>query len=282
RYLPVRAGPPSSLSPSANAFAVNREGRRIQLDRVTALTLPDNPPPTMLLFIAPSQPAETGKLDSVPDTDRTIIELQGNRTFCRHLALQIPAEKRLYLVASNGDRPHLLGNLALRGMATPQTENGGDFFLEGLLLDGQLTVLPGNLQRLQIHHATLVPAAGGLVAQKAEYELVDHHRDDVTLLTLVLYSLTLLRRLLRVGLADKGLTTLERIGQMTQILQQQLLTLVEGLHYVWRRSYCPPTERRTRMKMSKMKIAKVKTTKRAGRSANLLLPRSISMKTMPC
>jgi hypothetical protein len=232
-----------SLSPSPDAFAVNRNGQKIRLDRVTAYSLPPEPAPpqTMLLFIAPSQPAETGRLDIVPDTDRAIIELQGNRTLTRNLALQIPAEKRLYLVASNGDRPHLIGNLTVRGMATPDTENGGDFFLEGLLVEGGLTVLPGNLQRLQIAHSTLVPTMGGLVAKKAEYEIADEYSDDVMLLALLMYGLTLLRRLLQVGLANSELTTLERITQLAQIAQQQIITLFEGIRYVWRRSpYQPP------------------------------------------
>ena len=239
----LSAGSPLlSLSPSPDAFAVNRKGQKIRLDRVATLTLPPEPPQTILLFIAPSKPTETGKLDIVPDTDRIIIELQGNRTLTGNLALQIPAEKRLYLVASNGDRPHLIGNIALRGMATPETENGGDFFLEGLLVEGGLTVLPGNLQRLQIHNSTLVPAAGGLSAQKAEYEIVDEDLDEVTLLAMLIYSLTLLRRLLQVGLANNSLTTLERISQMTQIAQQQILTLLEGVRYVWQRSHRPPEE----------------------------------------
>lgn len=231
-----------SLSPSPDAFAVNRNGQKIRLDRVTALTLPSQPPQTMLIFIAPSKSLEVGKLDFVPDTERVIIELQGNHTFTRNLALQIPAEKRLYLVASNGDRPHLLGNITLRGTATPATENGGDFFLEGLLVEGRLTIAPGNLQRLTISNSTLVPAMGGLVAQKAEYEIFDENSDDVTLLALLMYSLTLLRRLLRTGLADNELTVPERILQMAQIAQQQIVTLFEGILYVWQRSHCLPEE----------------------------------------
>lgn len=78
--LPSPGNATLSLSPNPDAFAVNREGRKIRLDHVKPVTLPDNPPQTILLFIAPSKAAEMGKLDIVPDTDRVIIELQGNRT----------------------------------------------------------------------------------------------------------------------------------------------------------------------------------------------------------
>ncbi|MBD6618217.1 hypothetical protein FNW02_20915 [Komarekiella sp. 'clone 1'] len=240
---------PSSLSGSndvleistAGAFAVNRNGQKIDLIQVVSYSLPPEPPKTMLLFIAPGKEPGTGRLDIVPDTERVIIELQGNHTYTRNLAFQIPAEKQLHLVASNGDRPHLLGNLTIRGIATPDTENAGDFFLEGLLVEGKLTVLPGNLQRLQIAHSTLVPQAGGLVVQKAEYEIIDADPEDVTLLALLMYSLTLLQRLLRVGLSSNGLSTQERISQMSQIVLQQVSTLFAGIQRVIEQLQPPPS-----------------------------------------
>ncbi|WP_193198595.1 exo-alpha-sialidase [Nostoc sp. MG11] len=220
------------ISANPGAFAVNRNGQKINLTQVASYALSQEPPKTMLLFIAPGKEPGTGRLDIVPDTERVIIELQGNHTYTRNLALQIPAEKQLHLVASNGDRPHLLGNLTIRGIATPDTENAGDFFLEGLLVEGKLTVLPGNLQRLQIAHSTLVPQAGGLVVQKAEYEIIDADPEDVTLLALLMYSLMLLQRLLRVGLSSNGLSTQERISQMSQIVLQQVSTLFAGIQRV--------------------------------------------------
>ncbi|MBW4686839.1 MAG: hypothetical protein KME40_17470 [Komarekiella atlantica HA4396-MV6] len=240
---------PSSLSGSNDvleistpgAFAVNRNGQKINLTQVASYSLPPEPPKTMLLFIAPGKEPGTGRLDIVPDTERVIIELQGNHTYTRNLAFQIPAEKQLHLVARNGDRPHLLGNLTIRGIATPDTENAGDFFLEGLLVEGKLTVLPGNLQRLQIAHSTLVPQAGGLVVQKAEYEIIDADPEDVTLLALLMYSLTLLQRLLRVGLSSNGLSTQERISQMSQIVLQQLSTLFAGIQRVIEQLQPPPS-----------------------------------------
>jgi hypothetical protein len=230
-----------SLAASPDAFAVNRDGQKMVLNTATATTVRSRDPQTFLFFLRYDPQAKKGKLDAVPDLERVIIELQGSRTYPRNLGLQIPAERQLYLIASNGDRPHLLGNLRIHGMAAPSTENAGDFFLEGLLVEGGLTVLPGNLQRLQIAHTTLVPQSTGLEVQKAEYEMIDADADDVTLLAILMYSLTILRRLLRVGLSDNGLSTKERISQLSQIVQQQIITLFEGVHYVLQQWRSPPT-----------------------------------------
>jgi hypothetical protein len=227
-----------SLNTSADAFAVNNKGQKIRLSQVTSFTLtkPPDLSETILLFITPSFPPLTGKLNIVPDTERAIIEIQGSGTFYGDLSLQIPARKRLYLAASNGDRPHFMGDITLHGIANPETANGGDFILEGILLEGSLTVLPGNLQRLQIKHSTLVPAMDSLDVQKATYEIFDESPEDATLLAFLMYSLTLLRRLIRVGTAAKNLTTVERISQISQITQQQVITQLEGIRYVWQQS----------------------------------------------
>lgn len=220
------------LVASPGAFAVNRDGQKISLGPEASTTIKSLNPELFLVFLRFDVQAQKGKLEAVPDYERVIIELQGNRTYRRNLALQIPVERQLYLTSSNGDRPHLLGNLRVRGMAPPSTENAGDLYLEGLLVEGGLTVLPGNLQRLQLTSTTLVPQGPGLVVQKAEYEVVDENPEDVTLLGILMYSLMLLRRLLRVGLADNGLSTQERIAQLSRIAQQQLATLFEGIYQV--------------------------------------------------
>jgi len=66
-----------------------------------------------------------------------------------------------------GRRPHLLGNLAVVGVASPDSQSPGELVLHGLLIEGDLTVLTGNLGSLQVIHTTLVPRAGGLVVEPA-------------------------------------------------------------------------------------------------------------------
>ncbi|QSJ19384.1 hypothetical protein JYQ62_12060 [Nostoc sp. UHCC 0702] len=52
-------------------------------------------------------------------------------------------------------RAHLKGNLSVRGTAA--SIDPGELILDGLLLEGSLRVLPGNLGSLHLTHSTLVP-----------------------------------------------------------------------------------------------------------------------------
>jgi hypothetical protein len=59
-------------------------------------------------------------------------------------------------------RPHLEGNLSVRGTAASTSHNGGTLVVDGLLINGKVSVLRGNLDRLRISHCTLVPGLKGL------------------------------------------------------------------------------------------------------------------------
>jgi hypothetical protein len=56
-----------------------------------------------------------------------------------------------------GRRPHLLGDLLIRGTAGPPGMSGGTLILDGILLEGTISVLPGDLGALRLNHCTLVP-----------------------------------------------------------------------------------------------------------------------------
>jgi hypothetical protein len=70
---------------------------------------------------------------------------------------RIAADKRL--------RPHLHGPLAVRGTASANALNAGELVVSGLLMEGALTVRPGNLGRLRVVDCTLVPSEGGLTVR---------------------------------------------------------------------------------------------------------------------
>lgn len=61
-------------------------------------------------------------------------------------------------------RPHLLGDVSVRGTAPEESESPGTLVLDGLLIEGRLRVLAGRLGRLVVSHSTLVPGRGGLLA----------------------------------------------------------------------------------------------------------------------
>jgi hypothetical protein len=137
------------------------------------------------------------------------IVLLDSRTYAEDLdnvEIQIPPRAQLLIVAANwaaesvsgssgqirrvgqlqvtGQRPHLQLNLVVRGTvpdpnpASSNSEESGELLLNGLLLEGQLTVLPGNLNRLRLDHCTLVPDQGGLEVKASES---DGQNDDLTI-----------------------------------------------------------------------------------------------------
>jgi hypothetical protein len=64
-------------------------------------------------------------------------------------------------LAPEGKRPHLLGSLSVVG--TSDESDAGELILDGLLIEGVLTVLVGSLGALRINHCTLAPGAGEIV-----------------------------------------------------------------------------------------------------------------------
>jgi hypothetical protein len=62
-------------------------------------------------------------------------------------------------------RPHLLGDVSVRGTAPAGSKNPGSFALDGLLVEGGLTVLQGNLGALRLAHCTLAPPDGRLLVE---------------------------------------------------------------------------------------------------------------------
>jgi hypothetical protein len=118
-----------------------------------------------------------------------VIAIMDSYTYTENLtgeaAIQIPAESRLLIVAADWPktpitnslgqetrvvgqvtptalRPHLRGNLSVRGVATAEALDAGGLFLDGLLVEGNLRALIGNLGRLHLAHCTLAPEAGDL------------------------------------------------------------------------------------------------------------------------
>jgi hypothetical protein len=60
-------------------------------------------------------------------------------------------------------RPHLTGALSVRGTAAATSDRPGEMIVDGLLVEGQVTVLLGNLGTMRVIDSTLVTTAGGLV-----------------------------------------------------------------------------------------------------------------------
>jgi len=64
--------------------------------------------------------------------------------------------------AARGLRPHLLGDIEVsEGVLSGSGSNPGELVIEGLLIEGKLRILAGNLS-LRVAHTTLVPGFGGI------------------------------------------------------------------------------------------------------------------------
>lgn len=120
-----------------------------------------------------------------------LIAVMDSRSYAERLTLAaghcivIPPNSRLRLIAARwpsehdaslgreqrsegrldaaGVRPHIRGDLEVLGVADATNSlAGGTLELDGFLIEGSLTVLPGALGTLAVRHCTLAPASGGL------------------------------------------------------------------------------------------------------------------------
>ena len=64
-------------------------------------------------------------------------------------------------LAPDGRRPHILSDLQVRGSADAGAQ-AGELLLDGLLIEGRIRVLSGNLGPLTLYHCTLGASAAGL------------------------------------------------------------------------------------------------------------------------
>lgn len=88
----------------------------------------------------------------------------------------------------DGKRSHLQGNLTVQGTAPSAALNPGQFILDGVLLEGSLTVSPGNLGRLHIAHSTLTR---GLKVDTSAIDGEKNEKLSVNLLRSIVNSLVL-------------------------------------------------------------------------------------------
>ena len=117
-----------------------------------------------------------------------LITIMDNRTYQEALTgakrIRIPEGKRLFIIAAEWPvhdpmgtphrpvgafnpkdlRPHLLGSIEAEGTAPAGSPNGGSLELNGLLIEGKVSLLNGNLNTCSIRHCTLLPDQGGFEA----------------------------------------------------------------------------------------------------------------------
>jgi hypothetical protein len=93
-------------------------------------------------------------------------------------AIVVPAGSRLLILAADwpgarqnlpvpsaglvpdGYRPHLLGSISASGSAPAESTNPGGLFIDGLLVEGTITIGNGNLGSFGFSHSTIAPTGG--------------------------------------------------------------------------------------------------------------------------
>lgn len=101
-------------------------------------------------------------------------------------AIDMPAGSQLFIIAADwpetidpatglprrlagdlridGVRPHLRGDISVRGVAASASTSPGELVLNGLLVEGRVSVLAGNLGGLAVDHCTIARGHGGVRA----------------------------------------------------------------------------------------------------------------------
>ena len=113
-----------------------------------------------------------------------VIAIIDSRTYVEDVAVDVPAGSRLLVVAVTWPdaehaadpgihleladatpadrRPHLLGSVEVTGTAGAANAVPGEIIVDGLLVEGDVTVAAGDLGRLTLRHVTVVPGVGGV------------------------------------------------------------------------------------------------------------------------
>lgn len=116
----------------------------------SAAAVPDVTYPTLTEAISAWQLQPAGSVG--------VITFANSHTYREDLTganvIPIPEGSQLSLIA-DGLRPHVRGDISVRGEAPADSPNPGALVLHGLLLEGELRVLVGNLGGLSLYHCTL-------------------------------------------------------------------------------------------------------------------------------
>ncbi|MEB3358541.1 MAG: hypothetical protein VKK04_17575 [Synechococcales bacterium] len=173
------------------------------------------------LGIVPEQP---------PDFPDGRIVIGDSATYGGDLTILLPARQRLTIVAANGYRPTVQGSMTVQGMAIAEEidRRQGELKLDGLLLDGCLSVAAGNLGRLTLQHCTLVPQRGGLSVEAPEATESDGPpppQDDDSELTYLAFLFYALNQIWLLILRELGI----RRGQPSLTLAEVIQRIVEQI-----------------------------------------------------
>ncbi|BAU12713.1 glycosyl hydrolase, BNR repeat-containing protein [Leptolyngbya sp. NIES-3755] len=189
--------------------AIDAQGRSLTIPSQESFDLRNYRGQTVVLFLA--YEARSGwRFGAVAEeTEIGRIEIQDSASYnIQNLEIQVPSEKRLEIIAANGFRSHLQGNLKVRGF--------GEFALEGLLIEGNITILPGSLKHFELTHCTLVPNLGRLTVQSAPKPVIAPEFSEWSMIAFVMYYVYLIWELIAINLNSQK-TSSQILAQLIQL-----------------------------------------------------------------
>ncbi|MGB3654102.1 MAG: hypothetical protein WBA41_23230, partial [Rivularia sp. (in: cyanobacteria)] len=181
-----------------------------------------------------------GVVTSKPSIEAiNLIKINDNATYTGDLTIIVPAETKLKIMAASGFGPHIRGNLFIKGV-TGEDALPGELILEGLLIEGKVTVLPGNIKNLQINYCTLVPSQGGLTAEAAETITQDvtvtesESEESLTLIAAVMYYVNFIQNLLSKNTEE--ISSEQALNQLLQLAWKQANRVFNQIWELFNRS----------------------------------------------
>ncbi|GAB4367311.1 MAG: hypothetical protein Kow00121_05480 [Elainellaceae cyanobacterium] len=224
--------------------AIDASGQEITLEQQHQFNLSSYPGRSFVVFISnqagqgfpisaidTAKPQDWRQLGIIPQEPNPsqigIIRIKDAATYCGDLSMLLPRGRCLKLIAANGYQPLVRGNFWIRGTATAADFQQGELVLDGLLVEGQVSVLPGNLEQLQIRHCTLVPGSGGLRLRSSHPSSESSDADEgLTLIAMVIYCLSYVWQMISRELGWLDATTPKAPAQMVQFSLNQLSRLL--------------------------------------------------------
>ena len=177
------------------------------------------------------------KPNDVAQAHSGLIIIRDNGSYVGDLFIQLPTAQKLKVIAANGDRPHIKGDILIQGLALANEVNQGELVLDGILIEGNIQVLPGNLKQLDIHHCTIASKEESLIDHLSDdsEELIATD-DDISIFTFLLYCLGIIWQLncQELGLISrKSPLTLEQARRLIGGQFQALFEKLEQLFTIY-------------------------------------------------
>ncbi len=138
------------------------------------------------------------------------------------------SQRNIGQFAATGLRPHLLGDIHINGTAGVDDPNAGELVLDGILIEGKISVIEGNLGGLQVAHCTLIPGNDSIEVLSASGLDKSNNSLELTITQTICGGIVLPETVPGLNVIDSiigmdGNTAIDAIGSSVRIEQCTIL-----------------------------------------------------------